>query len=550
MNRRFLFVCGCPRSGTSYSHALLAQHPALALGLERFNLRLFGHKLLPADFGRSRFLHIEAGDTWYDSASQFPWQHGLAESHYDAAQYLGDKVPRAYEHFDHLITHFPDVRFICLVRNVFDVAASYEGRRRAVTHWSQDWGSRKAVEHWNASLRATLACADVAPILPVLYEDLIANEATLDTMASFLEIDPGPLRTIWRSMARKERPPTPGAGESRLPAEDVAHIKANADLEALDRVTRLARTPVAYGGAWRTLGPPPIQVAKYFNEDQRAVLYDRWRPPGSRVDLRTSPDALDTGGPYVACLGSAATFGRLVSRPFPSLLQERLGMPVINIGVGGARPGIFLEDEGLSRLVRGAACIVVEAMSARGYATDLFVPDHDYTNMGRPPAEAPHGKAPAASEFVDDVYRRRLEDPDAPGVDSARKICRAAYIQDMKRLAELTHGRGILLYFSKRDPESTPDPQPGNFEAWAGRFPHHVDRRVLDLLAPRFKALVTVASTAGCPETVRDRGTGEPLPLFPGTPHPEQNTYYPSSDMHVLAADALEPAVRGILGLA
>ena len=49
MQKKFLFVCGCPRSGTSYFHSLLAPHPAIALGLERFNLRMFDRRLTPAD---------------------------------------------------------------------------------------------------------------------------------------------------------------------------------------------------------------------------------------------------------------------------------------------------------------------------------------------------------------------------------------------------------------------------------------------------------------------------------------------------------------------
>lgn len=542
--KKFLFVGGCPRSGTSYFHALLASHPAIALGLERFNLRLFARTLVPADFERSRFLRMEAGDTWYDDLSQFPWQRQLVESHYDGAEYVGDKVPRAYEFFDHLVTHFPDVRFICLVRNVFDVAASYEARRRETTHWAPDWDARKAVEHWNASLRATLACGDVAPILPVVYEDLIASEETLDGVAEFLDIDPQPLRTAWRRMHRPEARPAPGAGAERLATEDVTFIAATADQGALDRVTQLARRPVAYRGAWRTLGPRPRGVSKYFDEDSRAFVYDRSRPAGSRVELRNPAAVYDTHEPYVACVGSAATFGRLVARPFPMLLQERLGMPVINLGVGGARSGIFLEEEVLARLIRGAACVVVEAMSARGYATDLFVPNHDYTNLGRPPTMEPGGEDSAAPEFVDVVYRRPLLDRDTVRLDAARMICRAAYIRDMKQLAALTEGRGVLFYFSSRPPAFAPDPEAVSFEGWAGRFPHHVDTRVLDLLAPLFGAAVTVASTAGSPEPIHDRETGAPLPLFPGMPQPHENFYYPSSAMHALAADALEPAVR------
>lgn len=545
--KKFLFVHGCPRSGTSYLHGLLAQHPALALGLERYNLRMFARTLVPADFARDRLLRVEPGDTWYDDLGQFPWQRGLLESHYDAAVYVGDKVPRGYEVFDHLITHFPDVRFICLVRDVFDVAASYEGRRLEKTHWARDWDARKAVEHWNTSLRATLACGDVAPILPVIYEDLVASEAPLAGVAEFLGIDPQPLHVAWRRSSRREPRPATGAGAARLAADDVAFIQATADREALDRVTRLARRPVAYGGAWRTLGPPPGTVSKYFDEDSRAFRYDRSRPAGSRVELRNPAAVYETRRPYVVCVGSAATFGRLVARPFPTLLQDRMGIPVINLGVGGARPGIFLEDDALMRLIRGAACVVIEAMSARGYATELFVPNHDYTNMGRPPTLEPGTSGNAGSEFVDTVYRRPLLDGDTVRLDAARMICRSAYVHDMKRLARLAAGRGVLLYFSRRSPELTPEVRAGGFEAWAGTFPHHVDRRLLDLLAPLFGGVVSVVSTAGSPELILDRETGGPLPLFPRMPRPHENFYYPSTEMHALAADALEPAVRPVL---
>ena len=241
MPKKFLFICGCPRSGTSYFQAILAWHPAIALGTERFNLRLFARTLMPTDFERERFFRMEAGDTWYDDLSHFPWRQRRAEAHYDSADYVGDKVPRGYECFDHLITHFPGVRFICLVRNLFDVAASYASRKRDVADWNPDWGPRMAVEHWNDSLKAILEYADVAPILPVFYEDLVASEATVDGVAAFLDIDPEPLRTGWKNKARLENRPEPGAGADRLTAEDVAFITAAADQDALARVTQLAR---------------------------------------------------------------------------------------------------------------------------------------------------------------------------------------------------------------------------------------------------------------------------------------------------------------------
>jgi hypothetical protein len=238
--------------------------PQLPWGWNASICRLFARKLMPSDFDRQRYFRMENGDTWYKNLSHFAHWHSLVESHFDTAQFVGDKVPRAYEFFDHLISHFPDVRFLCLVRNVFDVAASYEARRRAMNNWNPDWGARKAVEHWNASLRAVLTYASVAPILPIIYEDLIATETTLDPVAEFLNIDPKPLRESWEKNRRPEARPQPGAGAARLAAEDVAYITANADQDALARVTRLARKPVAYRGAWQTLGPPPPDRLEVF----------------------------------------------------------------------------------------------------------------------------------------------------------------------------------------------------------------------------------------------------------------------------------------------
>jgi hypothetical protein len=244
MQKKFLFVFGCPRSGTTYFHSIMAWHPAIALGLERFSRRMLTRTLMPLHFDRQRFFCMEAGDTWYDNLLQFPGQQRLCEEHYDAAEYVGDKVPLGYEVFDHLITHFFDVRFVVLVRNVFDVAASYERRRRGITHWNREWGPRKAVEHWNASLRAILEYAEVAQVLPLLYEDLTVSATTLDGVAEFLAIDPKPSHLRWQTKLRREPRPEPGAGEQQIAAADAAFVRQRMDHDALARVTQLSRRMV------------------------------------------------------------------------------------------------------------------------------------------------------------------------------------------------------------------------------------------------------------------------------------------------------------------
>ena len=80
-----LFVCGCPRSGTSFLHGILTHHPAIAIGLERFKLRTFARKTMPTDFTRERFFRMEPGDTWYDDLSRSDGLRRDLDAKYDAA---------------------------------------------------------------------------------------------------------------------------------------------------------------------------------------------------------------------------------------------------------------------------------------------------------------------------------------------------------------------------------------------------------------------------------------------------------------------------------
>jgi hypothetical protein len=243
--RNYLFVCGTPRSGTSYLHAILASHPLVALGLERYSLLLFGHSLSPTDFEEERFLHVQSGDTWYESLDQFPWQRDLMRTHYPNARYVGDKVPKAYEHFEHLISRFQGVRIVCIFRNIFDVAASYEARRRAGTHWRPDWDARQAVIDWNRCLAETLAWSEKARILPVIYEELTSTESSVDRLACFLGIDASPLHDTWRDLARST-PSAPGNGANQLEANEREFIRCHADYSAYERVLELASAPTSF----------------------------------------------------------------------------------------------------------------------------------------------------------------------------------------------------------------------------------------------------------------------------------------------------------------
>ena len=92
MKKQFLFVCGCPRSGTTALMSFLCKHPDIALGIERFQMRARRHELRPSDFEPTRFFDVRPGNTWYTSLEQFPWHYDAMRPKYAPAKYVGDKI--------------------------------------------------------------------------------------------------------------------------------------------------------------------------------------------------------------------------------------------------------------------------------------------------------------------------------------------------------------------------------------------------------------------------------------------------------------------------
>ncbi len=558
MQSGMLFVCGCPRSGTTFLHNIIASHPQVALGLERWNTPLLAGRLGPQHFAEERFFDIRRGETWYDNLDTFKDYYAGLRAKYATARWRGDKVPRAYESFAQLATAFETPRFVFVVRNVVSVARSWEARRARGVHWPADWDAREAVRHWNRSLHTVLDWSARVPVLPLVYEDLVEQEAPVEALARFLDLDPAPMLARRKRMLELRHAPKPegappmgarteGSGLG-ISEQDLRHVLREADFESLAAVERLAAQPIDYAGAWRVAGTPPALLDKYSASDKRVVDYQTWQPKGCRARLRGPEVPLEAMPGGVLTLGSAATFGRAVRRPFAQQIAAELGVPVANGAIGGARPHTFLSDPGLQPFLRHAGAVVIEAVSARGYATEIFTPNNAYTNVGVAAEGIAAGMAPLprpAGRFVDNVYRAALRLEGTEPLWRARLVCLSAWLADMRKLARMVRGRGVLLWFSQRPPDFAPGWD--KLDAWTGGFPHHIDRAAIEMLRPHFAAVVEVVSSAGLPEQALDAETGEPVPIFENTPQPTMNGYYPSQAMHDEAAAALAPVLRALL---
>lgn len=183
---RYLFVCGTARSGTSAMWRLLIDDPRIAMGLERYVLRVGKDGLSPELFEERRFFDLQPGDTFYEDLEGFNPYYGQLRQRYADAEFVGDKIPRLFAHLDSLFEAFPTAKVIVMVRNIFDVAASYESRADAAVHWSPNRRTPAAIRDWGRMLRSLDACMDDARVYPVLYEDFFGGQGDLAGLYEFI----------------------------------------------------------------------------------------------------------------------------------------------------------------------------------------------------------------------------------------------------------------------------------------------------------------------------------------------------------------------------
>ena len=189
----YLFVCGCPRSGTTALWELLKEHEQIALGLERYVLFMEnGTSLSPELFEPSRFYDLRHDDTFLADLRAQPTAAAL-----QSARWVGDKIPNLYRDFGGLERNFAgrEVRVIVIVRNIIDVAASYQRRAADAgdVTWSKQLDYRRAVLDWGNSLRATLNFIAMpgrrTSVMVASYEDLFYREGSAEPIFQYLDLE-------------------------------------------------------------------------------------------------------------------------------------------------------------------------------------------------------------------------------------------------------------------------------------------------------------------------------------------------------------------------
>lgn len=192
LGRRFVIIVGAPRSGTTWLHRMIAEHQQVA-AVEP-ELTWFSRYLAPAlaNFEREK-QHMDKGDWQQGLPVLFTpeeMMHGLRELTgvvYErvlrtrpGATHILDKHPNYANHMDAIARVLPDARFIHIIRDGRDVAASMISAARR-EHFGAGEAAGAAADWDRFTRNAMRAGTALGPqrYMEVRYEELMRDDGTL-----------------------------------------------------------------------------------------------------------------------------------------------------------------------------------------------------------------------------------------------------------------------------------------------------------------------------------------------------------------------------------
>lgn len=303
---------------------------------------------------------------------------------------------------------------------------------------------------------------------------------------------------------------------------------------------------------------PPTGHA-YSDRDWRIVDYKCEPLAGSdRLVRGPKPPSLEEDA-YFACLGAAQTFGCFCERPFPNLLSERLGLPSLNLGFGGAGPGYFLRRPELLDYARRARFTVLQVLSGRSASNSMWDAEGGELLTRRSDGFRTGAQAAYRSLMEEEAW---LRIPAGRGrvvylgrTERLRRLIaetRADWLRATLELTAAIEKPVVLFWFSKRAPDYRESFL--TLQRLFADFPQLVNREMMTKAAERADAYVECVSRRGSPQALTDRFTGKPARVEMATDGRADledvwtvNGYYPSPEMHEDAADALAPACGRLL---
>lgn len=159
----------------------------------------------------------------------------------------------------------------------------------------------------------------------------------------------------------------------------------------------------------------------------------------------------DLTRPFVAAMGGSETYGKFVADPWPALLEERLGLPVVNFGYLNAGIDVFGSEPQLGALSRSARLSVVQLLGAPNMS-NRFYAVHPRRNDRFLRASNLMRAVFNDVDFTEFNFTRHmlgtLKSYAPERFESLVAELRQAWVSRMKGLLERIEGRKVLLWLT------------------------------------------------------------------------------------------------------
>lgn len=277
----------------------------------------------------------------------------------------------------------------------------------------------------------------------------------------------------------------------------------------------------------------------YQKWDSEIVDYQMYRLKDTKERFRgPKPENLNKEE-YFVCLGAAQTLGRFCDKPYPTLLQEKLNMQSLNLSDGGAIPDWFLQKKEILEYTNNAKFAIIQVMSARTVSNSLF--------ESRLTGPRVIQRDTGVTLLADEAYEELIQSQDWGQLKKIIAETRHNFVESYKSLlAEITVPK-ILFWFSVREPKYRENYE-NLSQAWQlwKAFPQLVNQEMIDQIKGDCDQYIQCISKRGLPQLLVSRFTGEPVTIAnaQGELKKTHNNYYPSPEMHIEAANLLEPVCR------
>jgi hypothetical protein len=302
----------------------------------------------------------------------------------------------------------------------------------------------------------------------------------------------------------------------------------------------------------------------YQPRDYDLVDYQEFHIRGCDVPFRGpgfDPFSVPEGS-YFTCLGAAQTYGCYYERPFPSLLAERLGIPALNLAVGGATSGFYSQYQTLIDTINRGKFVILQCMAARQESNSRFAAD-GYVEMLK---DRRTGEQLTSRDAWIQIVTQELDRAEVY-LDEVRE----SWVESARDLIERITVPVVLFWFSQREQDYVVDydaikaqivrlnegDEDSHFiSGLLNEFPQGVDRASVSAVAALCDGYAECKSTRGMGQPLLNRFTGKPVDNLdfsswgPKFAHLKQthNDYYPSAEMHEDAVESLLPTIRNIFG--